>query len=155
MTHDTIGTMLVDEGLLTQDEHRWVQDQLKASSPEASYLTLAAKLTEHDESTLLDQLVELLVDEAEHVRLSQAPHDPNALSYLTAQDAWDYVILPLAIEPDGHLLCATTEENLSAALAFLLNTLAIPFRVVLAEVRPLEQYIAEQYHYEGVDVDAA
>ncbi|MEM9884193.1 MAG: hypothetical protein AAF800_14870 [Planctomycetota bacterium] len=104
---------------------------------------------------LLAELTRYFRGHAMRLNLSRVTHDPAVLGHVRPADAWDYLVLPLALGPEGHLVCATTEETLDTALAFMLRSLAVPFDVVIADVRPLEQFIAERYHYEGVEIDAA
>lgn len=153
MTHEQMTEVLVNQNILTESQRTALLAPAAAPSDNHCFLEHAAEQFGLHEVDLLDALSKHLRHESPAVRLSQTVHDTAVLDYLSARDAWDYVILPLAIEPDGHLLCCTTEETLSTALAFLMRTLAVPFRIVFADVRPLEQFIAEQYHYEGVDID--
>lgn len=153
MTHEQMTTVLVEQHLLTDEQRASVLESPTTPSDNQCFLEHTAEQFGLHEIDLLDALTKHLRHAAPEVKLSQTAHDAKALEYLAARDAWDYLILPLSIEPDGHLLCCTTPETLSTALAFLMRTLAVPFRVVITDVRPLEQYIAEQYHYEGLDVD--
>lgn len=153
MTHEQMTTVLVEQQLLTDPQRSTVLESPMTPSDNQCFLEHTAELFGLHEVDLLDALTKHLRHAAPVVKLSQTAHDAASLEYLSARDAWDYLILPLAVEPDGHLLCCTTSETLSTALAFLMRTLAVPFRIVITDVRPLEQYIAEQYHYEGVDVD--
>ena len=151
MTHEQMTSVLVQQNLISQEQRTAVLSDPGVTSDTRCFLEHAAK--ELDESELLGGLIEHTRKTATAVKLTQTAHDPAALEYICARDAWDFLILPLAVEPDGHLLCCTTSETLGTALAYLTRTLAIPFRVVITDIRPLEQYIAEQYHYEGVDLD--
>lgn len=85
------------------------------------------------------------------VNLTNERYDASALGLLTAKDAWDNLVLPLRIE-SGQLVCATTEETLTSAVELVSSHVAMSCRFVLAEIRPLEQFIAERYHYEGVEL---
>ncbi|MEM8739148.1 MAG: hypothetical protein AAGG38_11830 [Planctomycetota bacterium] len=145
MTFDKLAAVLREDGLL----------QTGGPGPQVGgeTWTAAAAAWGVDEAAALHSLSGYWRREAARVQLHRVPHDPAALGYVGARDAWDYLILPLAVEPDGHLLCCTTVETLPTAIARLLNTLSVPFRLVVADIRPLEQYIAEQYRYEGVEVE--
>lgn len=154
MTHEQMTTILVQQKLIDPAQQAALLTPANAPSDQQCFLEHAAEQFNLHEVDLLDGLAKHLRGTAKHVRLSKTAHDTSVLDYLSARDAWDYLVLPLAIDPDGRLLCCTTEETLSTALAFLMRTLAVPFRLVVTDVWALEQYIAEQYHYEGVDVDA-
>lgn len=154
MTPEQMTSVLVAQHQLTESQRDALLGQLHDASDKISLLDLAHEQFGVNELDLLDALTKHLQSSTDHVKLSQTPHEPAALTYVPARDAWDYLILPLELEPDGSLLCCTTEETLGTALAYLMRSLDVPFHVVISDVRPLEQYIAEQYHYEGVD-DAA
>ncbi|MEL7088603.1 MAG: hypothetical protein AAGL98_09230 [Planctomycetota bacterium] len=154
MTPEQMTAVLVAQHQITEKQRATLLGQLHADSDKISFLELAHRQFGVDQLDLLNTLARHLQKSADHVKLSQTPHEPGALRYVPARDAWDYLILPLELEPDGTLLCCTTDETLPTALAYLMRSLRVPFHVVTADVRPLEQYIAEQYRYEGVD-DAA
>lgn len=154
MTPEQMTAVLVQENRLTEDQRDTLLRELSATSDKASLLELAQQQFGLGELDLLDVLADHLQNSIQTVRLPQTAHEPGVLKFVPARDAWDYLILPLEMQADGRLLCCTTEETLPTALAYLIRSLDIPFHLVIADVRPLEMYIAEQYHYEGVD-DAA
>ncbi len=88
------------------------------------------------------------------VNLARQRLDHGCSRHLSAQDAWNHLVLPLRLE-DGCLICATTHGALGDADALLRGKLKTPFRFVLAELRPLEEFIADIYDFEGIDVDEA
>jgi hypothetical protein len=155
MTHEDLAAILVQHQLMTPER----RDQLLAESPShPDKLWLIDKVCaagDTNEQEVLDVLARHVRAGAMRVRLSQVPHDPAVLPYLSAREAWDHLVLPLAFGPGGELICCTTEQSISSALACLLSHVQLPFTLVLADVAPLEMYIAEQYHYEGVEIDAA
>ncbi len=87
-------------------------------------------------------------------RLSTETHDPAVLGLISATDAWHSLVLPLRYEGD-LLVVATTEETFESAVALLRRTTDRPVRLLLAEMRPLEQFIAERYGFEGVPIEDA
>lgn len=84
--------------------------------------------------------------------LFQQRIDPSCLTLISARQAWDHLALPLRMEA-GALLCATTDQCLSSVVALMSRSSDLPVRYLLTETRPLEQLIAEQYDYEGIDID--
>ncbi|MEM6749658.1 MAG: hypothetical protein AAF612_04220 [Planctomycetota bacterium] len=106
------------------------------------------------ESEPASELLSHLWGDAEEVNLAYEPLEPAVRSVISAREAWDALVMPLRIE-HGELVCATTQETYHTALNLLSRAYDGPTRLVIAGVRILEQFIAEQYGYEGVDIDAA
>ena len=117
-------------------------------------LPAAAETLGLNREQVLESLAQETLRHAPRVKLSRTVHDPAALVHVSAGEAWDHVVLPLEVEADGTLVCCTTRETLITSLEFLYQKLELPFRVVLSDIGPLEQYIAEQYHYEGIEIEA-
>ena len=86
-----------------------------------------------------------------HVNLLTETKDPACLDLISPTDAWNHMLLPLRME-QGRLICATTRETAAGAAALLGRNLSTPFDFVIAEAHLLEQFIAEQYEYEGVEI---
>ncbi len=101
--------------------------------------------TDHDTS-----LAEQVLADAPYVNLCRERLDDRCLTTVSAQEAWENLVLPLRVERGTHVF-ATTVETLTNAIELIQERIASPFRVVLTEVRPLEQFIAERYGYEGVE----
>ena len=155
MTTTQLTSILVQQQQLTTQQRDELLHDAEGFSHLDALLAAAAERFHLESANLIDALSAQIAAAAPRIRLSQAPHDPEVLAYVPACDAWDYLILPLAFDEAGQLICCTTEETLQTSLAYLLGNLEVPFTLVLSDVSPLEMYIAEQYHYEGLDVDAA
>lgn len=151
MSPEQMTAVLVAQQQLTEPQRQTLLDRIQATSDNVDLLALAHEQFGVNELNLLTVLAKHLQKSCEHVQLCETAHEAEALTHVAARDAWDYLILPLQIQDDGTLVCCTTEETLATALAYLMRTLSVPFDVVIADVGPLEQYIAEQYHYEGID----
>jgi hypothetical protein len=87
-----------------------------------------------------------------YVNLVHERHDPEAIGLLTARDAWNNLVLPMRVDA-GVLICATTDETFEDARRLVADAVPMPARFVLADLRLLEQFIAEKYHFEGIDVE--
>ena len=151
MTHESAASVLVQHRLLRPEARGSLLGTLSTGLGD---LTAAMAELSVDVDEALRVLAQATLRDAERVRLFKVTHDPHALLHLTAGEAWDHLVLPLETETDGTLVCCTTRETLPSTLGFLYRRLKVPFRIVLADIAPLEQYIAEQYHYEGVEVDS-
>ncbi|MEO1236184.1 MAG: hypothetical protein AAFX76_05280 [Planctomycetota bacterium] len=157
MTHDHLTAVLLRDHLLTATQREALLGPA-APGGEAECACLLDRAEGElglDRANLFHALCVHWHRAAPRVRLHQTTMDPEALAYVEARDAWDTLVLPLAVEPDGHLLCCTTDETLPGAMELLFRTLAIPFRLVITDIGPLELFIAERYDYEGLDVEAA
>lgn len=122
--------------------------------PTGATLEQLARLLRRDPDELIATLEAAVAPTLAPATLTTLPHVPAALHQVAPHDAWDYLILPVSIDPDGTLMCVVCRDTLALALRFLLDHTGKPFRLQSAEAGPLEQYIAERYAYEGV-TDAA
>ena len=149
MTTRHLGRMLVKRGLLASGQIEEVLEQQRHD--ERSFARIASDLYGLDEAELWGACAAEVRYECPEVNLARETIDPSCQNVISATEAWDSLVLPLRMI-DGELLCATTEETLPSALKLIQRRAAVPFRFVIAEIRPLEQFIAERYHYEGVEV---
>ena len=85
--------------------------------------------------------------------LSTERFDPQCLRLISASEAWSNLVLPLHMDR-GELVCATTREALPHAAELVKRRFRGRFRFVLADLHPLEQFIAERYDYEGIEIAA-
>ena len=99
----------------------------------------------------LESLLPVPDEDYPHVNLLTEVIDDTCLHLIAPADAWENIVMPLRRE-NGHLVCASTRETVDSAALLLQRTLNQPFRFVLAELHLLEQFIAEQYAYEGVEL---
>lgn len=149
MDNDLIGQILVEQGVLTPEQ---VGRALAAQAERETPLGRVAEvLFGVDRASVIEALAEQVAMRAPQAQLAQETFDPQCVRMLTAQDAWDRLILPIRWE-DGELLCATTVETLPSAIELLQQKLDCPFHFVIAEMRPLEEFIASLYAFEGVEI---
>lgn len=88
-----------------------------------------------------------------HVNLCRERHDDACLELIEAEEAWANLVLPVNEDERGTLVFATTVETFAAARELVRSRVTQPFRFVLAEVRSIEQFIAQRYGYEGIACD--
>ena len=149
MDNDLIGHILVEQGVLTPSQvERALQVQAEREAPLGR---IAEQLFDIERVTVIEALAEQVVMRAPDAALANEQFDQQCLAMLTAQQAWDNLILPIRWE-GGELLCATTVETLPGAIELLQQKLDCPFHFAIAEMRPLEEFIASLYAYEGVEV---
>jgi hypothetical protein len=149
MDNDLIGNILIEQGVLTPSQ---VDRALAAQTEsEAPLGRIAEQLFDIQRITVIEALAEQVVMRAPDASLATETFDPQCLRMIAAKEAWDCLILPIRWE-NGELLCATTVETLPAAIELLQQKLDCPFQFAIAEMRPLEEFIASLYAYEGVEV---
>ena len=149
MDNDLIGHILIEQGVLTPDQ---VARALAAQAErEAPLGRVAEQLFDIERTVVIEALAEQVVMRAPDASLATEQFDEQCLRMISAKQAWDNLILPIRWE-DGELLCATTVETLPGAIELLQQKLDCPFHFVIAEMRPLEEFIASLYAYEGVEV---
>lgn len=149
MDNDLIGHILIDQGVLTQPQvDRALQVQAEREAPLGR---IAEQLFDVQRSVVIEALAEQIVMRSPDASLATEQFDPQCLRMISAKEAWDSLILPIRWER-GELLCATTVETLPGAIELLQQKLDCPFHFSIAEIRPLEEFIASLYSYEGVEV---
>ena len=149
MDNDLIGQILVEQGVLTADQ---VDTALVAQAErEAPLGRIAEELFGISHAHVISALAEQIAVRAPQASLATERFDPQCLRMISAKEAWDRLILPIRWD-DGELLCATTIETLPAAIELLQAKLDCPYHFAIAEMRPIEDFIASLYAYEGVEV---
>ncbi|MFP4144879.1 MAG: hypothetical protein ACLFV3_07010 [Phycisphaeraceae bacterium] len=146
MQHDRLASVLLEKNLLSQDQARELLD--RTGSRPSQFGQVAAELVGLSEHDLWTRLADATLDRWPLTSLIFERFDYDCLDELTPETAWDNLVLPLRREND-ELVCATTEETLADAMRL---TQGRPVSFVICEMRPLEQFIAERYSYEGVDL---
>jgi len=149
MDNALIGQILVEQGVLSPEQ---VQQALAAQAEREIPLgRLAEMMFGIERTSVIHALAEQVAIRSPHTRLSGETFDPQCLRMISAKEAWDSLLLPIRWER-GELLCATTVETLPAAIELLQQKLDCPYHFVIAEMRPIEQFISSLYAYEGVEV---
>lgn len=149
MDNDLIGNILIEQGVLTLKQvAKAMQAQAESEAPLGR---IAEQLFNVERAVVIEALAEQVVMRAPDASLATEQFDPQCLRMISAKEAWDNLILPIRWE-NGELLCATTVETLPGSIELLQQKLDCPFHFAIAEMRPLEEFIASLYAYEGVEV---
>ena len=153
MTHEQMISVLVQQQAITEEQRDTLSDLnvLTADKSSASRASIAEPFGLH-EIDLLSDASPTTCDAPPSGSTSPRPRTTRrALRICRPVTLGTTSCCRWRSKTEGRVLCCTTEETLPTAVAFLLRSVEVPFRIVIADVRPLEQYIAEQYHYEGID----
>lgn len=149
MDNDLIGQILIQQGVMTCEQvDQALAEQVGTEVPLGQ---VAQDLFGVSEMSVLMALAEQIGMRSPHATLATEQFDPQCLRMISAKDAWDRLVLPIRWD-EGELLCATTIETLPAAIDLLQAKLDHPYHFAIAEMRPLEEFIASLYAYEGVEV---
>lgn len=149
MDDDLIGQILVEQGVLTNKQV--VTAMATQEDKETPLGSIVERLFGVERANIIEALAEQVATRAPEAKLAKEDFDPDCLEMISAKEAWECLALPIRWE-DGELLCATTIETLPAAIELLQARLDCPYHFAIAEMRPLEEFIASLYAYEGVDV---
>jgi hypothetical protein len=152
MQNQMIGSIMCEAGLLNQRQVDAVLNAQQLEAERQSFGCVAERLFDIPATVVNEALAEQARQHSAYVKLTEQHLDRNCQYLISPADAWDHLIMPLQFDEDRELICATTVETLPAAIEFVQANLTMPVRFVLADLRLLEQYIAEQYDYEGVEV---
>ena len=112
---------------------------------------IVEQLFDVERTAVIEALAEQIVMRSPDASLATETFDAQCLRMISAKEAWDNLVLPIRWE-GGELLCATTVETLPGAVELLQHKLDCPFHFAIAEMRPLEEFIASLYAYEGAEV---
>ena len=149
METSQIGRLLLERGLIDHQQlDQLTQKQRYAERPADE---LAAEMFDLRQWEIWQACAAALIRDCPMTNLCRERADAQCLSLVSAQEAWQMLVMPLRMEA-GELVCATTEETLPQALALMHHRVDVPVRFVISEIRLLEQFIAERYGYEGVEL---
>lgn len=145
-----IGAILAERGTLTQAQvKRVLSTQRQNDRPFGQVVEDLFNIPVRD---IAEALSEHILADSPFVKLVDERLDEACLDLIQPRDAWESLVLPMRFEA-GELLCATTVETLSNAIELIQRAVPQPFRFAFVDIRLLEQFIAERYHFEGIEVD--
>ncbi len=151
MKPELIGKVLIEREVLTASQVQQVLDEQGQRQDERPFGVIAEEEFGISEQDVLEALAHQFASVSPTGDLALQVQDERCLPILTAQEAWDALVLPLRLER-GELIAATTCETLPQAIRLLQRAVFVPFKFVLVDVGPLERYIAQRYEFEGVAV---
>lgn len=150
MHAERIGSILVQRGTLTESQVKQVLARQRRD--ERPFGQLAEAMFRIPLSEIAEALADQILADSPSIKLVDERLDEACLGVIAAADAWEALVLPMRIEA-GQLLCATTVETLPNAIELVQRSVSTPFRFAIVDIRLLEQFIAERYGFEGIEVD--
>lgn len=146
-----IGTLLVERGVLTQDQiEQVIARQSQTGRP---FGKLAVEMFDVDEAEVWRAWANHIQDRCPRVDVACEPKDPAARQVLAADYAWTHRILPLRFER-GRLICATTATDLPNAMAFIQPQRDDVVHFVLTDRHQLEHFIMRGYELDSTPAGA-
>ncbi|MEM1210819.1 MAG: hypothetical protein AAGI68_00835 [Planctomycetota bacterium] len=151
MTERRLGQILIARGLINESQVQQILDEQAGLEDPPRFGVLARQRFDLSHDDVLSALTELHLRRSPQTSLATERFDAQCLRLLTAEQAWDSLVLPLRTEGE-ELVCATTLETLGSAIEMMEAKTDLAFRFVIVEICQLEQFIAERYAYEGIAV---
>lgn len=139
-----LGELLVKHGLITADQRDQIlRAQLARGGP---FGALAEQMFGVSPEAVERAWAEQYSTLVPHIDPRSYNVNPRALELITRRQAWQFCLLPIDFQADGHaLLACTTQEHLPRALKFAGWRLA--FTVEFAICEPLQLGEALEHHY--------
>jgi hypothetical protein len=145
-----IGTLLVDQGVLTQAQvDAALAVQRETSEPFGSVCErlfgIAPDVIEGAWARQYERLVGAIDAKLDEI-------DPAAEALVSRRQAWQFRLAPLRFE-EGQLVVATATDYLPRAVRFASAQLAVPVFFVLVSPERLASHLAARYPIVGMDLE--
>lgn len=147
-----LGEMLVQQGLLTQDQVDLILEaQREGGGP---FGHLAEALCGVDAREIEAAWAHQYEQITGRVDLAKEKIDTRVIPILDGRQAWQFGIIPLR-RNGGELLMATTRSHLPRAIRFVMWHLKEPVVFVMAAPEDLERALAKHYPIPGMSLKGA
>jgi hypothetical protein len=137
-----IGTLLVEQGVLTQKQVNHILKVQKVSA--RPFGDLAERLYGIDPRAIEDAWVEQYLRIAGITDLDDVEIDTDCLRLLNRRQAWQFQMLPANRQPDG-LNVATSADDLVRAVNFSTHSFSEPVHMLIAERKQLREFLMKHY----------
>lgn len=147
MARMKLGDLLVERGVLTEDQRNEILSiQRQRARP---FGELAERLFGVGPTLIEEAWACQYARDAQLVDPIDLAPDPQALALVSPRQAWQFKVLPIAID-DGELVAVSCQAHLVRALRFVGWRIARPcyFKIALAE--PLGQALMRHYPMPGM-----
>ncbi len=137
-----IGELLVEQGVLTENQVRHILQVQKVSN--RPFGDLAERLFGIDPKAVEDAWVEQYLRMAVTVDLEEQEIDADCLRLLNRRQAWQFHLLPLHRD-DGSVSMATSAADLVRSVNFATKTIDEPVYFLIAERQQLREFLMKHY----------
>ncbi|TVQ62755.1 MAG: hypothetical protein EA379_04920 [Phycisphaerales bacterium] len=142
-----LGELMVARGLLTEEQVRLVlEEQALRGVP---FGALAERMFGVCPKAVEGAWVEQYASIAERVDPRTERVDPDALTLLSARQAWQFRVLPLRFDRQELVVC-TTPTHLPRAINFVYRKLRTPSHFVTADAQALGEALVRRYPLAGL-----
>ena len=142
-----MGEMLVAEGLLDEEQvERVLEVQREVGEPFGSICERIHGLSPETIEGVWARQYEHLTRE---LTLDEIDFDPSVADLVSARQAWQFRVLPIAFE-GGSLMLATTRHGLARALRFANRVLRHPAMFLLLEPAALAEELERRHPLGGM-----
>jgi len=142
-----IGEMLVQEGLLNEEEVQIILEEQKETG--RPFGDLAERLFGISPGDVERTWVEQFSSITEHIDPLSESFDPEVADRVSRRQAWQFGCLPIRME-GGELIIATTQDHLLRAVRFTGWSINDPVCFVLADPERMEEALSERYPLPGM-----
>jgi hypothetical protein len=137
-----IGELLVSQGVLTEEQvAKILAEQKKHPRP---FGDLAERLYGVNPKAVERAWLEQYVGYNAQIDLASQRIDAQALSVVSRRQAWQFRVLPMYHER-GHLVAATSRDQLRRAVNFAWGSLNQPTCFLIADPSQLQQFLMRHY----------
>ena len=138
-----LGELLVRQGTLTRQQVEHICDVQAASR--RPFGDLAERLFGVSPHAVEDAWVEQYKRTSPAADLGELRIDEACLRRINRRQAWQFQVLPMSHDGEGHLQVATHADNLVRGLNFAARTFDEPVLMTLADRRELLAFLEKHY----------
>jgi general secretion pathway protein E/type IV pilus assembly protein PilB len=138
-----IGQLLVEQGVLTEDQVKHILQVQKLSH--RPFGDLAERLFGISPKSVEDAWVEQYLRVAGVVDLDDQEVETDCLRMLNRRQAWQFHLLPLNRDEAQDVNMATSAENLVRSVNFTTRKIDEPINFLIAERAQLREFLMKHY----------
>ena len=142
-----LGQMLIEAGILTEDQVQRVLDEQKQNGE--PFGLLSEQLYGVDPAAIEDAWAGQYARITRSIDPEVEVFEDRAKDLITRRQAWQFRVLPIRFDA-GQLMIATTQAHLRRALRFAVGVIGVPVFFVMAESEALGTALCRHYPWPGM-----
>ncbi len=142
-----LGQMLIETGILTEDQVQRVLDEQKQTGE--PFGLLSEQLCGVEPAAIEEAWARQYARITRTIDPEVEVFEDRAKDLITRRQAWQFRVLPLRFD-GGQLIIATTQEHLRRALRFAVGVVGVPVFFVMAESEALGKALCRHYPWPGM-----